>query len=113
MQLIKGCRLVDVFELARKTDFRDVEHVAAAMAEMTKFSDAEIDRIMFYKLVQTDRTFVRTAISLATLERERRTAKAAQDLAFKTTKLAGWMGIIGTLFGVVLSAILALLLQFF
>lgn len=78
---------------------------------MAEASDAEIDRVMFYKLVPTNMVYVKTAISLATLERERRAAKAARDLALKTTRFASWMGIVGALIGAVVGAVFGVMFQ--
>ncbi|MBG6178776.1 folate-binding Fe-S cluster repair protein YgfZ [Labrenzia sp. EL_208] len=103
---------LDTFLIAKKTDFRDADSVVAAMEKMAKVSEAELDRMMCYKLIASNQLRIKTAISLATLERERRAARATEELAFKTTRLAGWIGIIGALIGAAAATVFAFLLQF-
>ncbi|WP_434053886.1 MAG: hypothetical protein RDA78_02985 [Roseibium sp.] len=103
---------LDTFLIAGKADFRDAESVMVAMEKMAKVSEAELDRMMCYKLIATNQLRTKTAVSLATLERERRAAKATEELAFRTTRLAGWIGIAGALIGAASGAIFAFLLQF-
>lgn len=105
--------MVDILKLAKKTNFREVDSIAASMEVMATASDTEIDRIMFYQMIPTDQLYIKTAISLATLERERRAANAARDLAFKTTKFASWMGIVGALIGAIVGAAFGVMFQSF
>ncbi|EFO29151.1 conserved hypothetical protein [Roseibium sp. TrichSKD4] len=101
----------EFYELARKTDFQDTKSVENAMSRMRDFSDEDLDRQILWKVYDSKTRCIQKAIALAELERERRTARAAEKLAFTTTKLAGWMGIVGSLIGAAAGAALALLLQ--
>lgn len=103
----------ELYELARKTDFQDTKSVENAMSRMRDFSDEDLDRQILYKIYGSNQRSIQKAIAMAELERERRSARAAEKLAFTTTKLAGWMGIVGSLVGAVAGVALALVLQIY
>lgn len=101
---------MDIFQLAGRTNIKEVESIDAAMIEMAKMSEGEIDRMLCYRVMNFQDRRIQTAVALAELERGRRDRRAAKRLAYRTTVLSGFIGIIGAIIGATLMPFLSLLM---
>lgn len=94
-------------EIAGEMDFTVAEERDLAMQKMRKIDDLEIERLLLHvDASNTVSAKTKLAASLAKAEQNRRNTKSQRKLVVLSTFVSGSIGIIGTIFGVVLSYLL-------